>query len=274
VGQKTALAGAFSAVTVILFGQAGPFGLSLSPSTQALLDQVEASYKHPVVQIVGQSGALLGSSSVTDDGWPAVELSPNSKNEATFAHELMHLALRAEGYPMVIHKLPGGGEPVGALALDLNRNLLLIRDPIEHWIFAPRMKKMGVNPNQDSIERMQAFVKDGDFKGISPPLRLYMQTAYYFQAVLILVDDPDLLRQIRARYVRNGWQKQSDLGQTMADVVLTSKPSSPEEEVASYVAVSNLILRKVHLSVSKWSERRLGTFSEKIAVIDLAFSER
>ncbi len=271
---KTSLAGAFAAMTVIVSGQDGPFGLTLSPGTRALLNQVEASYKHPIVKIVGKNNALLGSSYVTDDGWPAVELSPRSTNETTFAHELMHLALRAEGYPLVIHKLPGGAEPTGAVAVDLNRNLLLIRDPVEHWIFAPRMKKLGVNPNQDGIERMEAFLKDGEFKGISPAFRLYMHTVYFFQAVLMLVDDPDLLRQIRARYVSNGWQRESELGQTMADVVLTSKPSTPEEEVAAYVACSNLILRKVHLSVSKWTERQLGSFSEKIAVVDLAISEK
>ncbi len=272
--RAMSFAGPFAAMTVMLLGQDGPFGLSLSPGTQTLLDQVEAVFKHPLVKIVGQDTALLGSSYVTDEGAPAVELSPKSINEATFTHELMHLALRAEGYPNVVHKLPGGGEPAGALARDLSRNLLLIRDPIEHWIFAPRMKKLGIDPNQDGIERMHAFLKEGDFRGISADLRLYMRTVYFFQAVLILVDDPDLLQLIRYRYQRNGWQRESELGQKMADVVLTKKPSTPEEEVACYVACSNLILRKVQLSVSKWTERRLGTFTENVAVIDLAISER
>jgi hypothetical protein len=55
--------------------------------------------------------------------------------------------------------------------------------------------------------------------------------------------------------------------------VLDSKPSSPEEEVACYVACSNLILRKVHLSFSKWTERRLGSFTERVAVIDLTVTK-
>lgn len=257
-----------ASITLGLAGQAGPFGLSLSPGTQALLAQVEKAFHHSIVERSLDDGQLLGSSYVNEEGFPVVSLSPTGKNEPTLAHELMHLMLRSEGYADVLHLMPDGSAPTGIAALELNSALLLIRDPIEHWIFAPRLKKLGLNPDQYNVERMRGFLKDGQFRGLAPATEDSMRAVFYYEAVLVLDHDPDLLQQIKDRYERNGWLKEREIGESMAAVVLQAQPSSPEEEISCYVACCNLIFAgKVHFAVTGWDTREMGSFKQRLVYI-------
>jgi hypothetical protein len=266
-GIKRAV-GVLAALAVGLAGQAGPFGLSLSPETQSLLAQVEKAFHHSIIERSLDDGQLLGTSYVNEEGFPVVSLSPAGRNEPTLAHELMHMMLRSEGYADVMHLLPDGSAPTGIAARELASALLLIRDPIEHWIFAPRLRKLGLNPDQYNVERMRGFLRDGQFRGLAPATEDSMRSVFYYEAVLVLDHDPDLLRQIKDRYAENGWLKERELGESMADVVLQAKPSTPEEEISCYVACCNLIFAgKVHFAVSRWDTREEGSFKQRLVYI-------
>src|ERR1700722_6554473 len=144
-GTKRAV-GVLAALAFELSGQTAPFGLSLSSGTQSLLAQVEKAFPHSIVERSLDDGQLLGSSYVNEEGYPVVSLSPIGRDEPTLAHELMHLVLRSEGYADVLHLMPDGSAPTGIAQRELTSALFLIRDPIEHWIFAPRLKKLGLSP--------------------------------------------------------------------------------------------------------------------------------
>jgi hypothetical protein len=256
------------ALALGLSGQATPFGISLSPGTQALLAQVEKAFHHPIVERSLEDHELLGSSYLTPEGFPVVSLSSNGRNEPTLAHELMHLLLKSEGYAGVRHLMPDGSAPTGVAARELDSSLLLIRDPIEHWIFAPRLKKLGLNPDQYNVDRMRGFLKDGRFPGLAPATANSMRAVFYYEAVLVLDHQPDLLQQIKERYRQNGWTQEQELGESMAAVVLRIKPSSPEEEIACYIECCNLIFAgKVHFSLARWDARQMGSFPERIAYV-------
>src|ERR1700722_670009 len=204
-GTKRAV-GVLAALAFELSGQTAPFGLSLSSGTQSLLAQVEKAFHHSIVERSLDDGQLLGSSYVNEEGYPVVSLSPIGRDEPTLAHELMHLVL-------------DGSAPTGIAQRELTSALFLIRDPIEHWIFAPRLKKLGLSPDEYNIERMRGFLKDGRFRGLAPATEDSMRAVFYYEAVLVLDHDPDLLRQIKDRYGENGWLKERELGQSMGDVV-------------------------------------------------------
>jgi hypothetical protein len=262
------MVGVLCALALDLCAQTGPFGLSLSPGTQALLAQVEKGFHHPVVERSLEDQELIGSSYVSAEGFPVISLSPTGRNEPTLAHELMHLALKSEGYAVVMHLMPDGSAPTGVAARELNSALLMIRDPIEHWIFAPRLKELGLNPDQYNVDRMRGFLKDGRFPGLRPSTADSMRAVFYYEAVLVLDHDPDLLQQIKERYDKNGWKKDQEVGESMAAVVLRTKPSSPEEEVACYVACCNLIFSgKVHFAIARWDARQMGSYKERIAYV-------
>jgi hypothetical protein len=266
-GIKRAV-GISAALALGLAGQSGPFGLSLSPGTQALLAQVEKAFHHPIIERALDDGQLLGSSYVNADGFPVVSLSPTGRNEPTLAHELMHMLLKAEGYADVLHLMPDGSAPTGIAQRELTSALLLIRDPIEHWIFAPRLRTLGLNPDQYNVERMRGFLKDGKFRGLAPATEDSMRAVFYYEAVLVLEHDPELLRQVRDRYGENGWLKERELGESMADVVLQTKPSTPEEEISRYVACCNLIFAgKVHFAAARWETTEKGSFKQRIVYI-------
>src|SRR5215207_6024056 len=84
-------------------------GIRLSPEVRAVADAVEQKTKKKIYAVFDEfeNEYTLGSSLIGDDGTAYVRVNPNLKTqrqklEAVIAHELLHLRLRANGYPVFL----------------------------------------------------------------------------------------------------------------------------------------------------------------------------
>jgi predicted metal-dependent hydrolase len=86
-------------------------GIKLRAEVQALADEIENKTKRKIsahfVEYAGEERFMLGSSFIHSDGVPYLAVSIDltdqpKKAEAVIAHELLHLRLRANGYPVFL----------------------------------------------------------------------------------------------------------------------------------------------------------------------------
>jgi hypothetical protein len=132
------------------------FGVRLSAAGIKLLREVEKAYGKSVEQTPPRACAIpgeAGTSLVREDGTPEISINPAlSQREEVIVHELFHLKLYAEGYHQIQFNAGGGldQEKVNVLA----DSLLVpwINSQVQHGIFYPRMRRMGLDPAFDQRE--------------------------------------------------------------------------------------------------------------------------
>jgi hypothetical protein len=247
------------------------FGIELSPPAQQLLREVEAAYGESVLEkeVDTWEASHYGESSVTSDGTPAVTINTSTgRTEATIVHELLHLKLRAEGFPILAFEFPAGKNT------QANREYMAwigfhLRDPIQHWIFYPQIRDIGIDPDAELKAEFEAALERGNFVNLNAATKREALTLYYLKAALQL-NDPDMVNRIVRWYKKKEWKKSLILGEKLVQVVLNSRPQTPKEEISVFLQCLNLLLRgAAKFELAEWKTETWGTFNQTLAIIKI-----
>lgn len=129
------------------------------------------------------------------------------------------------------------------------------------------MREFGLNPAETDELEWQEFLERGDFVGIKRSTQA--RALDYLKAVLHL-DNQHMLSQISALYEKKGWLESLGLGQELARLLLSAKPSDPKSEIDVFVRCLNLMEKKrAQFAVSEWIEERRGLSVIKEVVIGI-----
>jgi hypothetical protein len=248
------------------------FGIELSAPAEELLRDVESAYGKPVSEIEENTWepSRYGQSIVKPDGTPTITInSSTGRTEATIVHELLHLKLRAEGFPILGYEFPADTNTTA------NKEYMIwigahLRDPIQHWIFYPRMQDLGVDPDMELRIEFEAALERGYFLNLNAATKSVALTLYYLKAALQL-NDPKMLNRIVRWYKKRDWKKPLSLGEQLVQVVLDSNPQTPREEIAVFLRCLNLLQKgAAKFELSDWNTQTLGTFDQSIAIIKIS----
>jgi hypothetical protein len=166
------------------------FGITLSSSATKLLNQVENLYKNPVYEKLGKdlSTDTSGFADTDKDGTPIITINPQiGRTEENIVHELFHLKMQAQGYPLFDFDAPPQVMQKNRAYFDEMRQK--IYDPLTHRIFFPEMRRMGLDPDA----HIRAQYRENR-KSSEKPSEDFL-ALYYFRLALEL-DDQSLLSEI------------------------------------------------------------------------------
>lgn len=238
------------------------FGIDLRGEARMLWAEIEEHYKRPVRELLlddlGYS-YYAGLADVDPDGTPVVKLrSTNRVTEEIIVHELYHLKFYAEGYPVIRLEYPTAWKEEREQAR-VRFIVAQIYDTIEHRIFYPRMRAMGLAPD-DTLKSSIEFDLEGDRRGEDVPglTRREALAIEYFQAALLLGDER-LLARLTNHYRSRGWDRALDTGRAMAELVRRSQPSTPNEAVTTLMRCLALMERATNgYEISGWETESIG----------------
>lgn len=238
------------------------FGVDLRSEARILWAQVEGYYKRPVRELLlddlGYS-YYAGLADIEPDGTPVVKLKNTTPvTEEILVHELYHLKLYAEGYPVIRINYPPGWSEEREQAR-VRFIVAQVYDTIEHRIFYPRMRQMGLTPDDTLKSDVEEILQDGIAdQGVPGLTRRDERIIDYFRAALLL-DDDGLLERLTNYYRGRGWDRELKTARAMAEVVSEAGPSSPEEAVETFMRCLALIERSINVyELSGWETVTIG----------------
>ena len=208
-------------------------GIKLRAEVRAIADEVERKTGNKIYAVFDEFENVytLGSSFIHTDGIAYLQANPNlrsqnQKLEAVIAHELLHLRLRANNYPVFL--FAASVKTARGLAQDVEQpNVNDLTSLIEHRIFKAEMDKLGLNQVVDlagDTERDAAKRRDADSQA----------DTLNFARALLEYHNPADVERLRKIYVRNKWGKSIKLGQEIADIITRSTYSSPKDSAAVF----------------------------------------
>jgi hypothetical protein len=170
---------------------------------------------------------MLGSSFVSDDGIAVLRAKidlrgQNKMLEAVIGHELLHLRLRANGYPVFLFS-PKVKTRRG-LAQDTEQSIVNdLQSLIEHRIFRPEMERLGISGalflDEDTLRSAEKSFgrEDGQADAIN-----------YARAILEY-KIPRNVRKLKGIYAKNKWSKSIAMGETLARFISQAGINSPAD---------------------------------------------
>ncbi|HEY0462405.1 MAG TPA: hypothetical protein VGC97_24945 [Pyrinomonadaceae bacterium] len=209
-------------------------GIKLGAEVRAVAEEVEQKTKKKIYAVFDEfeDEYTLGSSFIDDDGTAYLRVNPNLKTqrqklEAVIAHELFHLRLRANGYPVFL--FAPTVKTARGLAQDVEQsNVNDLTSLIEHRIFKAEMDKFGLNQiinlagNTERIAEASGGNEDGQADAIN------------FARAVLEYPNPGDIESLRKIYVKNKWRKSLREGQEIADLISRSAINSPTESAAVF----------------------------------------
>lgn len=230
------------------------YGGKLRRSVLAMIEEVEIKFRKGVC--ISQDESLPkethGQAKVDADGTPRITVNPKTDDvERTLVHELFHLKLKAEGFPVFIWD---GGKNLDPLR-ELNAYFV---DSIEHRIFYPLIRKMGIDPTAHT----KALIRAGEYQNSVP-------MTWYYTAKLLL-DEPELIDEMSQWYEKNARSEMTTAAR-LAGIVTAMNPQTPEDKVRTVISLLNAIPDTgARFEESQWGERSLGTFRERTVRINIS----
>lgn len=169
----------------------------------------------------------LGTSYLTRAGVGVVRVDESFRakgeklTEAVIGHELLHLRLRARGYPLFLFS-PDVRTKKG-LAQDVEQsNVNDLVSLIEHHVFTAEMRHTGFDKLIDLTNWLESARRRGrDEDGQA-------ETLNYARAELEW-NDPKLLDTLTTIYRANGWTRSLDGGHRLAELIRTAHITTPAE---------------------------------------------
>ena len=205
-------------------------GINLRPEMATVAAEIEKKLGRPIYGEFSAFDAdgeefMLGSSFISEDGVAILRVSRNLRGqdklaEAVVGHELLHLRLRAAGYPVFLFS-PTVKTRRG-LAQDVEQqNVNDVQSLIEHRIFKSEMERFGfldaISLDEDTIKSAEKSFgrEDGQADAIN-----------YARAVLEYKNAQNV-QKLRQIYARNKWRKSIEIGAALARIIGQAKINSP-----------------------------------------------
>jgi hypothetical protein len=251
----------FSAIAVGEDKPRAPFGIRARPSVLALMSEVEQDFGHPIVELISESSEQNFGSFNVDRGVPTITLAKDDLTESNLVHELMHLKLMAQGYPRIEWEPPPPQEIAGEVYGTRSR----VRDPIEHFMFRPSIKALGVAADPEDVGVLVRYVHENEH-----PKENQSASILRFFFLMLSVEDRSLRNQLLASYKRDGLRAEARIGARMVSQVEKFRPTTPQEEINCFLACVNILWKgERKATFASWSSERLGNTSNNIVTAHL-----
>lgn len=203
-------------------------GIKLRPEVQAIVSEIEKKTgKKIYAEFTGQKDYFLGSSYVSEKGLAIIQVDAEledtpQKLEAVIAHELLHLRLRVNNYPVFLFS-PTIKTAKG-LAQDVEQpNANDLTSMIEHRIFKSDMEKFGLYKLIDLAGDTAREAKRNKGKEDSQA-----DSINYARAILEYQNPKDI-EAVRKVYEANGWTRALREGKQIADIISQSSLQTPKD---------------------------------------------
>ena len=223
-------------------------GLRLSPEVSGWLAEVEEKLGEEVYAEfaeLDEAGAAddytLGVSYLTATGVGVVRVDESFRGrgakatEAVVGHELLHLRLRARGYPLVLFSpevLTAHGRAVDVEQSNVNDLVSLI----EHRVFASEMRRTGFDKLVDLTNGLEAARRRRGTEDSQA------ETLNYARAALEW-DDPRLLGELTRVHQTNGWSRSLADGRRLADIIRASNVNAPGDVAPVFLRCMAVLYR-------------------------------
>lgn len=206
-------------------------GVRLNSEVSAWLREVEGRLgggvyaEYAELDEAGAGGDYtLGVSYLTSRGVGVVRVDesfrgrPSEMTEAVLAHELLHLRLRARGYPLFLFS-PGVMTLRGPAQDVEQSNVNDLVSLIEHRIFADEMRRAGF----DRLDLTNGLAAARARRGVEDS---QAETLNYARAALEW-DDPARLEELAKVHRANGWRRSLADGRRLADIIRAADVKAP-----------------------------------------------
>lgn len=223
-------------------------GLRLSAEVSGWLDEVEEKLGEEVYAEfaeLDEAGAAddytLGVSYLTGTGVGVVRVDESFRGrgakatEAVVGHELLHLRLRARGYPLFLFSsevLTARGRAVDVEQSNVNDLVSLI----EHRVFASEMRRTGFDKLVDLTNGLEAARRRRGTEDSQA------ETLNYARAALEW-DDPRLLGELARVHQANGWARSLADGRRLADIIRASNVTTPGDVAPVFLRCMAVLYR-------------------------------
>lgn len=210
-------------------------GIKLRPDVKTIADEIERKTNRKIYAEFAdfEEDSTLGVSYISEKGTAIVRVNANlrdesRKTEAVITHELLHLRLRANGYPVFLFS-PTVKTKRG-LAQDVEQsNVNDLASLIEHRIFKSEMDKFGLNAaiNLAGDTEWAAIKRKGEEDGQADAIN-------FARAILEYQNQKDV-ENLRRIYLSNQWKRAVQSGQEIADIIKTSTLNSPSASASVFL---------------------------------------
>lgn len=215
-------------------------GIRLSTEVSSWLEEVERKLGKEVYAEFAEldpadagDDYTLGTSYLTGAGVGVVRVDASFRGrserltEAVIGHELLHLRLRARGYPLFlfapeVKTLKGPAEDVE------QPNVNDLVSMIEHRIFAPEMRRTGFDKLIDLTNYLQSARRQRGSPDGQAEILNYARAALEW-------DNPTLLDELTKIYQTNRWTRSLAGGRRLAETIRASNVRTPAEVNALFL---------------------------------------
>jgi hypothetical protein len=221
-------------------------GVDLSPDAAALAAQIEARYQVPIVESpdgVPMPG-LSAMSIVNDNGMPSIHWDPQHPlREADVVHELLHLRLKLEGYPVAFKYAigPTNRDPTDGEAEMLRTYQVIGYSPLEHALFNHEMVTRGYDPDGDLRKAVREFT-----------IRDASTVASLYARVGLEATTPQIRAEIEGIMRSSQPDESIKRGERLASMIADCHPTTPEGVVTAYAAYLSAFATTVRYSFAGW----------------------
>jgi hypothetical protein len=227
--------------------QARPLlGVSLSAEVSSWLDEVERRLGKEVYAEFAELDAAdaggdytLGASYLTRAGVGVVRVDESLRargdklTEAVIGHELLHLRLRARGYPLFLFspEVKTRKGPAQEVEQEHVNDLVSL---IEHRVFALEMRRAGFDRLIDLTSWLETARRRGrDEDGQAEMLN-------YARAELEW-NDPRLVEELTKIYLAHGWTRSLEGGRRLAGIIRSSNVGTPAEVTDAFLRCMSVL---------------------------------
>ena len=207
-------------------------GVRLGAEASAWLEEVEGKLGREVYAEFAEldpedagGDYTLGTSYLTRAGVAVVRVDESFRArgarqaEAVIAHELLHLRLRARGFPLFLFS-PTVQTRKGPAQDVEQEHVNDLVSMIEHRVFAAEMRRTGFDKLIDLTNGLAAARRAGRSADGQAELLNYARA-------LLEWDDPKPRDQLAAVYRANGWTRSLEGGRRLADIIRASDIHAP-----------------------------------------------
>ncbi|HWS85918.1 MAG TPA: hypothetical protein VN282_02920 [Pyrinomonadaceae bacterium] len=223
-------------------------GVRLSAEVSSWLEEVEGKLGKEVYAEFAEldpadagGDYTLGTSYLTGAGVGVVRVDESFRarserlTEAVIGHELLHLRLRARGYPLFLFA-PEVQTKHGPAEDVEQPNVNDLVSMIEHRVFAPEMRRTGFDRLIDLTNYLDSARRArGRADGQAEVLN-------YARAALEW-DDPALLGELTKIYQANRWTRALAGGRRLAETIRAADPQTPSQVTALFLRCLPILYR-------------------------------
>jgi hypothetical protein len=241
-------------------------GVTLRPAAAQILDAVEQLYGksiHVVFRDDLREG-IQGYSDTSPEGDPVLGVVPvKGQNEENIVHELFHLKMQAEGYPLFDFEMPDTERVArGEFYLRMRE---LVYDPITHSIFYPKMRQMGLDPDADTRHVLRNNRSRAEQAGTPQPSQEWLAT--YLMKVSLETGDSKTRAEVEQWYQEKGWTWALERGKALLHIAerVTDNPESVASIVVS--CFNELLAGRAELSIARVDRRKYGAAIKRYVIV-------